>query len=139
MNPLKIFFYNLATRNKEKKVFDWDTAARLIKKYNVRFASFGFAETASNDLTGIIYNFEPVRNQNCKPTTSSWATPVLYLDMPILDLDDEDMRLIMNDEVGVLGIRCYVMESERPEWADKKAWYPVWWPLSALEVLKKNE
>lgn len=96
-------------RGKERKVFDWDKAAKLIKERKPETAEAGL----QGDWTytgGVIYRDGKPVLDTCCYLASTWATPML-------ELDGEE-------------IECYVMES-KTEWNETTIW-----PKSALSVLK---
>lgn len=108
MDTMQAFANGEANRHKELMVFDWDKAARLIKKYNPETASAGLRSDWEY-TGGLIY-------ENGKPfyeytyLASTWAVPELEIDGMILD--------------------CYIMKSET-EWDSYTKW-----PQSALDILK---
>lgn len=135
MNLLNIFGGNKSAEppGAHINIFDWDEAARLIKKYN--------ADQAVVDLPGsILLRFEFLLDkcgvpQGERPVgaryNSRWLTPCLKLWPHINDVYPEDRSRIIYDNYGGLYFSCYTSEEERPEWADGKAW----WPKSALAIL----
>lgn len=114
-------------------IFDWDEAARLIKKYHVGLAAV--------DLPGSIqFRYEPLFDYCGMPLeerpegaryNSRWLTPCLALGIRINDVCPEDRSRIVYNKGYSIGLSCYTSEIEKPEWADGKAW----WPKSALAIL----
>lgn len=124
-----------AAMGNEMMVFDWDTAARLIKKYGVTYAALGLAEDIDWTCGDLYRNGKPVDKKSSSAYyVSVWATPVMYLDMKIQDVLPEDEDRITTDEYGHWALECYVPQSERPDWDGY-----TWWPHSALEILKDKE
>jgi hypothetical protein len=106
MDTFSAFARGLANQGKERKVFDWDKAARRIKETKPTMASAGLA--GDWEWTGgNIYINKPVKDYTF--LASTWATPELEMD----------------------GLReaCYIMESET-EFDEKTNW-----PESALKIL----
>ena len=98
-------------RGAKLMVFDWDKAARLIKKKKPNIASAGLS--GDWEWTGgeIFKNGEPVTDSYTY-LASIWATPELDLDGDI--------------------IPCYKMKDETEWGSDTK------WPKSALKILKSK-
>jgi hypothetical protein len=110
MDSLLAFELGSANRDQEHMVFDWDTAARLIKQAKPKVASAGL----KNDWEwtgGEIYRDGELEDDYTY-LASTWAVPELDLD----------------------GIRqdCFVMQSERPDWNERTTW-----PQSALDILNQ--
>lgn len=113
MDTLSAFAMGQANTGKELMVFDWDKAAKLIKKrkYKTQIVSAGLS--GDWEWTGdVIYDNGKPKLDNNAYLASTWA-------IPELDIDGER-------------IECYKMKSETDKWdADTK------WPKSALEILNK--
>lgn len=112
MDTLLAFMMGKANRGREMMVFDWEKAARLIRKKKPSTASAGLA--GDWDWTGgEVYKADkPVPSENTYVyLASTWATPELEMD----------------------GLRqdCYRMESKTPGWHEK-----TYWPDSAVAILK---
>lgn len=112
-------------------VFDWDEAARLIKKYNVRSAGLGLSEDIDWTYGELLACGAPIDKPSGVYYMSTWATPVLYLDIKIEELHPDDEERVIYDEYGDWALACYTSEDENPEWSDDE----VWWPESALKIL----
>lgn len=97
-----------AHRNDEQKVFDWDTAAMLIKQRQPQKAEAGLKEDLEWTTGTIWENNKPVIDDGAY-LASTWATPLLIL-------DEEE-------------IPCYVMAHET-RWDAKTKW-----PESALQIV----
>lgn len=112
MNSMEAFLMGEMTRGKERKIFDWDQAARIIRERNPECAVAGL-QLDLEWTSGIIYaNGEPVSEYDTY-LASTWATPVL-----ILNYSDE--------------IPCFVMEHET-KWDEHTQW-----PDSALDILNEK-
>lgn len=109
MNSVASFALGEATRNKEMRVFDWHKAARLIKESGTRHAEAGLREDYNYTSDDIYRDGEPVLDTSAY-LSSTWATPMLYLD----EYESE----------------CYVMASQTTWDAATK------WPPSALAILR---
>lgn len=110
MNTLQAFAMGEANRGKEKMVFDWDKAARLIKEKSPKLAMAGLR--GDWEYTGgIIYADGQPDKHSDTFLSSTWAVPEL-------DIDGEV-------------IPCYRMASEVPKWGSKTKW-----PKSAMDILK---
>jgi len=103
------FVINMASQNNEKKVFDWDKAARLIVERKPEEADAGLHSDWEWTGGTIYENGKPVMDSYTY-LSSTWATPELDLDGEIID--------------------CFVMESET-EWGSGTKW-----PKSALQILR---
>jgi hypothetical protein len=103
---------NMENQGNERKVFDWDKAAKLIKKTNPSKASAGLS--GDWEWTGgpICINGSPVNADDTYTyLASTWATPELEMDGIVCD--------------------CFKMESETDGWDAG-----TYWPASALEILQ---
>lgn len=136
MNSLEAFAKNSSATASGAcmDVFDWDEAARLIKKYNATTAGIGLAEDIEWTYGNILRDREPVEKHSGAYYMSTWATPVLYLDIKIEELYPDDEERVIYDEYGDWALACYTSEEEAPEWADDT----VWWPESALAILNEK-
>ena len=112
MDTMFAFAMGEAHRNCERKVFDWDKAARLIKEKKPKCADAGLQEDWYWTADEIYRDGEIVEDGN-PYLASTWATPVLTL-------DGEDFE-------------CYVMESSTEWGAD------TYWPESARRILTEGE
>ena len=99
-------------RGKDRAVFDWDKAARLIKERKPKYAKAGLKEDWMW-TGGYIYRDGAIDVDDYTYLASSWATPQLILDGEAID--------------------CYVRES-RTQWDEHTQW-----PQSALDILKDGE
>lgn len=100
-------------RGKEKKVFDWDEAARLIRERKPELACAGLRGDWKYTGGTIYEDGKPVMDDYTY-LSSTWAVPELDIDGEIID--------------------CYRMEHEAPGWdSDTK------WPQSALDILSAEE
>jgi hypothetical protein len=112
MDTLSAFAMGAATRGKEKKVFDWHKAAKLINEHNAMDAVAGLSSDMEYTAGEILKDGKIVdRDETYTYLASTWATPVLVLD---------------NDEIP-----CYVMESET-NWDAE-----TYWPESAIKMLDR--
>lgn len=109
MDTLSAFVRGMANRGKERMVFDWEKAARLIKEKNGNYAEAWL--DSDREWTGgvILEDGNPVKDDYTY-LASTWATPMIEID-------------------GITQ-ECYRMESEVPGWdAGTK------WPPEALKIL----
>ena len=110
MNTLSAFAMGAANRGKELMVFDWDKAAKLIKKNNPTIVSAGLR--GDWEYTGgTIYEDGEPNLDDYTYLASTWAVPELDMD-------------------GVV-VPCYRMKNEVSEWNSSTKW-----PKSALDILK---
>lgn len=111
MDTFDAFIMGEINRHKELMIFDWNTAAEIIRENKPAFAVAGL----QGDLewtAGTIYKNGNAFLDDYTFLASTWATPVIIL--------DED-----GDEIP-----CFKMEGEHPGWnSDTK------WPMSSLEKL----
>ena len=98
-----------AMRKHEMMVFDWDKAARLIRKHNPEFASAGL-QGEWEFSGGLIY-------AHGRPTNTSFTHLASTVSVPVLDMDGRV-------------VKCYKMKHEVPEWGAETKW-----PKSALDIL----
>lgn len=114
MNTLDAFAKGEANRGKERMVFDWNKAAKIIKEAFADDNEIACGAGLRGDWVGtggaIFMSGKPVDKDNTYTfLASTWATPELKVD-------------------GV-SVDCYIMESET-EWDEE-----TYWPESALEIL----
>ena len=109
MDTLGAFMMGEANRGKERMVFDWDKAARLIAEKKPHRAWAGLRGDFCN-TGGMIYEDGELESDPFLYLASTWATPEL-------DLDEES-------------VECYRMESETPGWNECTVW-----PESARNIL----
>lgn len=109
MDTLSAFALGEANRDKERKVFDWDKAARILRERRPASASAGLSSDLEWTAGTIFANGAPVTDDYTF-LASTWATPVLVI-------DDEE-------------ITCFVMVST-VAWDEKTKW-----PESALKILQ---
>lgn len=112
MDSFSAFARGEANRHEERKVFDWNKAARLIKEKQPRVASAGLCNDWEYTGDTIYNNSNPVLDTYTY-LASTWATPEINLD---------------GDVEG-----CYLMESET-EWNESTKW-----PESALDILNSTK
>jgi hypothetical protein len=111
---MSAFAMGQANRGKEQKVFDWDTAAALIREKKPSSAGAGLAGDWEYTGGSIFENGKPVpKEETYTYLASTWATPQLEMD-------------------GVV-ISCYKMHSEVPDWGKD-----TYWPQSALDILNER-
>ena len=113
MDTFMAFVMGNANRGKELMVFDWDKAARLIKKRNPEHASAGLRSDWECTGGTIYENGKPVMDDYTY-LASTWAVPEIDIDGEVID--------------------CYRMENEVPGWSAKTKW-----PKSALDILSSEE
>lgn len=111
MNTKDAMAMGEANRGKERMVFDWDKAARLIAQRKPRIAMAGLR--GDWEFTGgVIYENGVLVTKDYTYLASTWAVPEL-------DMDGEN-------------IECYKMVAETPKWdAHTK------WPKSAVEIYRE--
>lgn len=114
MDTFRALAIGEANRGKEPMVFDWDKAARLIKKNNAKSASAGL-ESDWEYTGGSIFEDGKPDLKSYTYLASTWATPQLILD------DGEY-------------IECFRMKSEVPDWDENTKW-----PQSALDILRESK
>lgn len=111
MNTEAAFAMALASFGKERMVFDWDTAAKLIAEHKPRYAAAGLR--GDWEYTGgMIYKGGKVV-EDYTFLSSTWAVPEL-------EMDGER-------------IPCFVMETQT-DWDEHTKW-----PESAREILARGE
>lgn len=112
MDTFRAFARGMANRGQEMKVFDWELAARTIKKHGAQFARAGLAGDWEWTVGDILRDGKPVLVDSGCYLASTWATP---------ELEINDWRM-----------SCYRTESETPGWdAD------TLWPPEALAILEE--
>ena len=110
MDTLKAFELGQASRYNEKKVFDWDRAAELIKESGFKDASAGL-QGDWEWTGGVIFIGGKPYLDGYTYLSSTWATPEI--------------------EIDGMTQPCYKMQSEVPGWDSGTKW-----PDSALTILK---
>jgi hypothetical protein len=110
MNSLAAYAMAQANYGCDRKVFDWDKAARLIVERKPAEASAGLSQDWEY-TGGVIYRNGQPDLEDYTYLSSNWATPEI-------DLDGEV-------------IPCFRMQSECPEWDSKTKR-----PESALAILR---
>lgn len=114
MDSMSAFLMGEANRGKERKVFDWDKAAQLIKEKNAKHAAAGLSQDWEWTGGDILRDGKPVaREETYTYLASTWATPQLEIDGEV--------------------ISCFRMESEVPGWDSG-----TYWPDSALAIIGKS-
>lgn len=126
MDTMIAFAMGQANKDKERMVFDWNKAARLIKEKKVKNASAGLR--ADWEWTGgeIFRDGKPLKREDSYTyLASTWAVPEIEIDGVVYD--------------------CYVMESKIPKsWKNKYDKEDIaelaglFWPKSALRILEKK-
>ena len=115
MDTLAAFAMGLANQNKDRMVFDWDRAAKIIREKRPERADAGLSGDLEYTCDTIYRDGRPVPSEQSSPyLASTWATPVL-----IIDWEE---------------IECFRMEPELPGWDEK-----TYWPASALAMLDEPE
>lgn len=98
-------FYN------DKMVFDWDKAAYLIRKYNVKYALAGLSGDWGNTGDYIFKDGKPLSKEDTYVYLSSkWAAPELRIALGHFD--------------------CFKSKSKTPGWDSD-----TFWPDSSLAIL----
>ena len=112
MNAWMAFAMAEASRDKERMVFDWDKAARLIKERKPEKAYAGLR--GDWEYTGgMIYeDGKPVKDDYAF-LASTWAVPELDMDGDVVE--------------------CYRLQHEVPKWGSN-----TMWPKRALDILSGN-
>jgi hypothetical protein len=112
MNTASAFMMGRASSGKERKVFDWAKAARMIRDANATEASAGLQ--GDWEFTGgqIFRDGKPLpASDTYVYLASTWATPEIEIDNVFTD--------------------CYRLQSETPGWDAA-----TYWPEEALAVLR---
>lgn len=118
MDSMAAFAMAQAHRGCEKKVFDWDKAAEIIKERKPQDAVAGLKEDMEWTCAPIYEDGQPVCNGETY-LASNWATPVLEL---FFKKDGETKYTVET-------LECYVMESQTQWNAETQ------WPLSSVKIL----
>ena len=116
MDTASAMLMGALNRGKEQMVFDWDTAARIIKERNPIYAEAGLSGDWGNTGGMIFYNGKAI-SDSYTYLASTWAKPCLML---YTDKDQYDGEMI----------ECYLMKSNAHGWSSKTKW-----PDSALDIL----
>ena len=114
MDTMYGFMMGELNRGKEKMVFDWDKAARIIKESKCKYASAGL-DGDWEWTGGTIYDRGQPVMDSYTYLSSTWATPLLDID------------------TSLTSIPCYKMQSETPGWD-----FDTKWPESALKILEES-
>lgn len=112
MDTLLAFRMGELNRGKERMVFDWDKAAKLIVEKRPEIAVAGLDQDLEY-TADVIFDQRNIMTDARPYLASTWATPVLILDDVSYD--------------------CYKMESEVPEWDEHTVW-----PDSAKDIMAKG-
>ena len=115
MNTADAIMMGMMNWDRERKVFDWDKAASIIRELGLKDAMAGLQGDFENTGGSILEDGKPVMDDYTY-LASTWATPVLAY------YDDED-------SFDPIEIPCYIMEHET-EWDSHTKW-----PASALAAL----
>ena len=117
MNTMMAYAMGAANRGKERMVFDWDQAAKIIKDRKIKNASAGLQRDMEYTAGDILEDGRPTKDNYCY-LASTWAVPVLaYYD------EDGDYR----------EVPCYEMESHTTYNEH------TLWPKSAMAILGFTE
>ena len=119
MDTLSAYMLAQANLGKERKVFDWDKAARIIKERKPKWAVAGLANDFENTAGTIFEDGYPI-GDSYTYLMSNWATPTLQLCTGYGEKPE--------------AVECYLMESEAHGWDAKTKW-----PKSALDILGFTE
>jgi hypothetical protein len=112
MDTMQAFIMGELNRDKERMVFDWEKAARIIKERNAQEASAGLQSDWEWTGGKILSKGVPVPEEDTYTyLASTWAIPELEIDGEIVE--------------------CYRMQSEVPDWGSE-----TYWPLEALNILR---
>lgn len=113
MDTMSAFARGEANRGKELMVFDWEEAARLIKKRQPQEANAGLAGDWEWTGGSIWRGGKPVpQDDTYTYLASTWATPELDMDGVVVD--------------------CFKMQSETPGWDSG-----TYWPQEALNIINE--
>jgi hypothetical protein len=110
MNTLRAMKMGQRSKGRERKVFDWDKAATIIKERHPKQAVAGLEELMEW-TAGVIWEDGHIVVDSYTYLASTWATPVLVLD---------------GDEI----IPCYLMTSKTTYTSKTK------WPESAVAIIE---
>lgn len=109
MDTIFAMMMGTMNRGKERMVFDWDKAARLIAEEKPEYADAYLAGDRGY-TGGCIYDNGEIIDDDYTYLASTWAIPMLEMDGK--------------------SVECYKMKHEVPEWdSDTK------WPDSARRIL----
>jgi len=112
MDTMSAFARGQASRGNERRVFDWDKAAKLLKESGVEEASAGLSQDWGYTGGRILSDGKP-DTESYTYLASTWATPELDIDGDVID--------------------CFIMENEA-----KKRWKGdlahLKWPESAVKI-----
>ena len=117
MDTMAAFAMAQANYGAEHKVFDWNEAARLIKKLKPASAVAGLKDDLEWTSGTIYENGHPVYDSYTY-LSSNWATPIL-----ILEFENGNTK----------EFSCYVMASTTKWDANTK------WPESSLKILTDDQ
>ena len=130
MDTLMAGLFGMANRGREQKVFDWENAANIIKRYLEEHKGDDIVIEASlagdeGNTFGYIYsdgefNFE----RGCAYLASTWATPQLVI------YNYADGTLDTFTEEDEIKIPCFKMQHEVPDWN-----YSTWFPKEFVDIL----
>lgn len=109
MDTLQAFALSEANREKESMVFDWDEAAKIIKKLGAKNASAGLSGDWEYTGGEILENGK-IPKDSYTYLASTWAVPELEIDGEIFE--------------------CYKMKSATAGWNEE-----TFWPESAKAIL----
>lgn len=113
MDSLSAYAMGQATKGKERMIFDWEKAARLIVEAGARTASAGLSGDWEWTGGSILIDGKPADDYTY--LASTWATPELAIDDgPVID--------------------CYRMKSDVPGWNEHTQW-----PPEAMAILNQEE
>lgn len=107
----RAFAKGAANKGKEKRVFDWISAAKKIKEKKPQIAEAGLQGDFEYTSGTIYEDGEVLRSRSCY-LASNWATPIL----------------VMDDEV----YECFLME-EQTEYDQN-----TMWPEEALAIIESE-
>jgi hypothetical protein len=108
----RAFEKGAANKGKEKRVFDWVAAAKIIKEKNPEIAEAGLQGDFEYTSGTIYEDGKVIRSESCY-LSSNWATPIL---------------VINEDEV----YECFIME-EQTEYNQN-----TMWPEEALAIIESE-
>ena len=116
MNTLDALIIKQSNLENPLKVFDWVTAAKIIKERKPEVASAGLSQDWEWTGGDIFRDGKPIPADDTHTYLASiWATPELDVDGEIID--------------------CYIMESDVPKtWVGDLA--KIYWPDEALQELE---
>jgi hypothetical protein len=115
MDSMSAFAMGMASEGQPLKVFDWDTAARLIVERSSATASAGLEGDWEWTGGDILRAGKPVAADDTYVfLASTWATPQIELDGDVVD--------------------CWLYEDATPGWGSG-----TYWPESAVAILNGGE